>query len=61
MVGLVFALPMLGLLACFKFWPMAYAGLLSLTDANLTERTRHFVGAQNYARLTHDTAVSWGA
>jgi multiple sugar transport system permease protein len=54
--GLVFALPMLGLLACFKFWPMAYAGLLSLTDANLTERTRHFVGAQNYARLTHDTA-----
>ncbi len=54
--GFVFALPMLGLFVCFKFWPMAYAGWLSLTDANLTQHTRHFIGVQNYARLTHDTA-----
>ncbi len=47
---------MLGLLVGFKFWPMAYAGWLSLTDANLTEHTRRFIGAHNYARLTRDTA-----
>ena len=56
--GVVFALPMLALLVLFKFWPMAYAGLLSLTDANLTARQRHFVGVQNYARLAHDTAFT---
>ena len=54
--GFVFTLPMLGLLVGFKFWPMAYAGWLSLTDANLTEHTRRFIGAHNYARLTRDTA-----
>jgi len=54
--GFVFTLPMLGLLVGFKFWPMAYAGWLSLTDANLTEHTRLFIGAHNYARLTRDTA-----
>jgi len=54
--GVVFTLPLVALLALFKFWPMAYAGLLSLTDANLTERHRHFIGVQNYARLAHDTA-----
>src|SRR5438046_1577225 len=54
--GVVFTLPMLGLLVGFKFWPMAYAGWLSLTDANLTEPARHFIGAHNYARLIRDTA-----
>jgi ABC-type sugar transport system permease subunit len=54
--GVVFTLPMLAMLVCFKFWPMAYAVWLSLTDATLTERTRRFVGLANYARLGHDTA-----
>ena len=54
--GFVFALPMLGLLMGFKFWPMAYAGWLSLTDANLSEPARHFIGAHNYTRLIRDTA-----
>ncbi len=54
--GFVFALPMLGLLVGFKFWPMAYAGWLSLTDANLSEPARHFIGAHNYTRLIRDTA-----
>ena len=54
--GVLFALPMLGLLAMFKFWPMAYAGWLSMTDANLTQPSRHFVGIDNYTRLMHDTA-----
>ena len=54
--GVVFTLPMLGLLVGFKFWPMAYAGWLSLTNANLTERTRLFIGGHNYARLPRDTA-----
>ena len=53
--GIVFTLPMLGLLVGFKFWPMAYAGWLSLTDANLSEHTRLFIGAHNYTRLTRDT------
>jgi multiple sugar transport system permease protein len=53
--GFVFALPMLLLLAVFKFWPMAYAGWLSLTNANLTEPTRKFVGTENYSNLVHDT------
>jgi multiple sugar transport system permease protein len=53
--GLVFTLPVLGLLTAFKFWPMAYAGWLSLTNANLTERRQQFIGIQNYARLARDT------
>jgi multiple sugar transport system permease protein len=53
--GFVFTLPMLGLLLFFKFWPMAYAGWLSLTDARLTERTRPFIGVHNYTRLARDT------
>jgi ABC-type sugar transport system permease subunit len=54
--GLVFTLPMLGLLVAFKFWPMAYAAWLSLTNASLAERSRRFIGLHNYARLGHDTA-----
>ena len=54
--GVVFTLPMLGLLVGFKFWPMAYAGWLSLTDANLSEPARHFIGTHNYTRLIRDTA-----
>jgi ABC-type sugar transport system permease subunit len=53
--GFVFTLPILVLLVCFKFWPMAYAAGLSLTNANLTERSWRFVGAHNYARLFRDT------
>ena len=54
--GFVFTLPILVLLVCFKFWPMAYAAGLSLTNASLTERTWRFVGVHNYARLARDTA-----
>ncbi len=53
--GAVFAAPLLVLLVGFKFWPMGYAAWLSLTNASLTERTRRFIGAANYARLAHDT------
>lgn len=53
--GFVFTLPMFVLLVCFKFWPMAYAAWLSLTNATLTERTHRFIGLHNYARLGHDT------
>ena len=53
--GFVFTLPILILLVCFKFWPMAYAAGLSLTNASLTERTWRFVGVANYARLARDT------
>ena len=54
--GVVFAAPMLLLLLGFKFWPMGYAAWLSLTNASLTARSRHFIGGANYARLAHDTA-----
>ena len=53
--GFVFTLPILVLLVCFKFWPMAYAAWLSLTNGNLTERTWRFIGVSNYARLARDT------
>ncbi|HET7266255.1 MAG TPA: sugar ABC transporter permease [bacterium] len=53
--GAVFVAPILLLLVCFKFWPMAYAASLSLTNASLTQRTSRFLGAANYLRLTHDT------
>ncbi len=53
--GFAFTAPVLVLLVCFKFWPMAYAAGLSLTNANLTERIWRFTGVQNYARLTRDT------
>ncbi len=53
--GFVFALPILVLLVCFKFWPMAYAAWLSLTNATLTDRAGHFIGIHNYARLARDT------
>jgi ABC-type sugar transport system permease subunit len=53
--GFVFTLPVLALLVCFKFWPMAYAAWLSLTNATLTEQTRRFIGLHNYSRLSHDT------
>jgi ABC-type sugar transport system permease subunit len=53
--GAVFTLPILVLLVGFKFWPMAYAAWLSLTNATLTDRTRRFIGLHNYARLAHDT------
>ena len=51
----MFTLPILVLLAGFKFWPMGYAAWLSLTNATLTERSRRFIGLYNYARLGHDT------
>ncbi len=54
--GFVFTVPILVLLVCFKFWPMAYAAGLSLTNASLTERAWRFVGVANYARLARDTA-----
>ena len=54
--GFVFTVPILVLLVCFKFWPMAYAAWLSLTNASLTERAWRFVGVANYARLARDTA-----
>ena len=54
--GALFTLPALALLVVFKFWPMAYAGWLSLTDASLTQRVRHFIGLRNYSFLAHDTA-----
>ncbi len=54
--GFVFTLPILVLLGCFKFWPMAYAAWLSLTNANLTERVSRFTGIYNYTRLARDTA-----
>lgn len=53
--GFVFTLPILVLLVGFKFWPMAYAAGLSLTNASLTERAWRFVGVHNYARLARDT------
>jgi len=53
--GFVFTLPILALLVCFKFWPMAYAAWLSLTNASLTERTWRFIGVYNYVRLVRDT------
>lgn len=53
--GFVFTLPILVLLVCFKFWPMAYAAWLSLTNASLTESTRRLIGLANYTRLAHDT------
>ncbi len=56
--GVVFTLPVLVLLLCFKFWPMGYAAWLSLTNATLTERGRRFIGFSNYARLAHDTTFA---
>ncbi|HEV2440667.1 MAG TPA: sugar ABC transporter permease [bacterium] len=53
--GFVFTLPILVLLVCFKFWPMAYAAGLSLTNASLTERVWRFIGVHNYVRLVRDT------
>jgi len=53
--GFVFTVPILVLLVCFKFWPMAYAAGLSLTNASLTERRWSVIGLHNYERLARDT------
>ncbi len=52
--GFLFVLPILVLFAVFKFWPILFAGWLSLTNTNPVERTSDFIGLANYEALTRD-------
>ncbi|NMO97387.1 carbohydrate ABC transporter permease [Paenibacillus lemnae] len=46
-----FALPALGFLGVFLFYPMIYSVYISFTNWNMTRPVKKFVGVDNYTRL----------
>lgn len=50
----LFTAPSLVLLACFMFYPMVRAFVLSFHDSNLIRPTVTYIGLDNYARLLQD-------
>lgn len=48
---LSFALPALGFLGVFLYYPLAYSIYISFTNWNMTRPVKKFVGVDNYTRL----------